>query len=250
MLAVGGCAARLPNEPGPNRTVPPAPPYGLLVGVVAVVQTPTSPAGTYTASYMSMGFRKANGKPSELTLVARNTWGDGEDLLGIPMVEDGTPVVLRPFALRLEGGGGEFVAFNISRDRPAQRLTIDWKTHHPTGQRIMDARMVDSTESYLDPSPMAPASFDVGPGKVRYVGRIGAVVDGSPGGCTPIGFSMTRLCIQGAAFIGWAPDVDLPLIRQRFPNLAGVEIERQRLAMPSGSWPTLVEAMQRFRKGP
>ncbi len=249
-LAVAACTPRLPNEARPEQTMPPTAPYGLLVGMAVIAQTPTTPVGAYTASYMSMSFRQASGRSSELTLMSRNSF-DGGDELGIPVAEDGVSLVLRPFALRLKGGRGEFVAFNIGRERKATRLTIDWEIHKPTGQRVMNPRTVETTESYLDASPVAPASFDVEPGSVRYIGRIGAVIRGTPGDCmgtlgATIGFQMMRVCIDGAAFIGYAPDVDLPLIRKRYPHLAGVEIEQSPLSMPQGSWPGLAAVMQRF----
>lgn len=51
-------------------------------------------------------------------------------------------------------------------------------------------------------------------------------------------------CVIWQPLLGNAPDVDLPLIRQTFPNLPAGAIDRPPLAPPPGSWMQLPQALQ------
>jgi hypothetical protein len=84
-----------------------------------------------------------------------------------------------------------------------------------------------------DASPVPAATFEVSPGKVRYVGRLGMILHRAPptaptyqdcGRPEPVG-EKQYWCFTRELFADGAPEADLATIRQRFPKLAELEIE-------------------------
>lgn len=119
---------------------------------------------------------------------------------------------------------------------------------------VSDSYIADST------SPVPDARFEVEAGKVRYVGRIGMVVRGHEGSFLaaakgePCATRWERvvgkwLCTVGREnFLASEPAADLAMIRQRYPNLAGIDI--CPLEARPASWPGLAEAARKLEARP
>ena len=99
-------------------------------------------------------------------------------------------------------------------------------------------------------------SFEVAAGKVRYIGRVGMVVHAERpfeascvfGRREEISFFSASYCLVRAPFMENREATDLAMIRQHFPNLAGVEIEIRPLEVAPGSWQTLPEAARQLER--
>jgi hypothetical protein len=125
-------------------------------------------------------------------------------------------------------------------------------------------KAVTVSESYIadSTSPVPEARFEVEAGKVRYIGRIGMVVRGHAGSFLagakgePCAGRWERvvakwLCIVGReSFLASAPAADLAMIRERYPNLAGVDIDIRPLDVRPGSWPDLAAAARNLEARP
>jgi hypothetical protein len=108
-----------------------------------------------------------------------------------------------------------------------------------------------------DASPVPAATFEVAPGKVRYVGRLGMILHAArPTGptyqdCGRIEQVSEKQywCYTRELFADSAPEADLAMIRQRFPKLAEAEIEVRPVRFGSAGWQDFAQAAARFGGG-
>lgn len=267
-LAVAACSAA-PHEPPSEldaaEAAVPAPPYGMIVGVAVVGRTPSTDDRWATRGkdvYLRYWHRA--GTFGELLMVRESSTHDGT----VVATENGIPVLYRPFAMRVPAGEGQFVVFGNRRTIPRTGETRglvtssyqDRKGHWHTRSEMVTTT-IDAPMRLTSASDISPATFEVAPGKVRYIGRLGMIVhvtspSGPQGQDCAIGqlepFSSKHkqeLCVARELFVGSAPDADLAMIRKRFPNLPGSEIEIRPLQFGAGSWPDFAQAAGRLGAG-
>jgi hypothetical protein len=180
---------------------------------------------------------------------------DFQMLDSVATVEDGMPVRLRTFALRLPRGEGQLRTLAIGKGELKARQGVYMTGHWDLRER-----------PYLDPStiitdvPLPTATFAVEAGKVTYIGRLGVLfhsvdygprlsIDGLP--CSRLqrdrSVAGRAICVAREPFIGNDPATDLPLIRRSYRKLAGVEIDVRPLKIAPGSWRSLPEAARSIR---
>ena len=244
-LAVAGCD----TPTGEVRSItakPPVPPYGLIVGVVALARTENIPPFAMRLSGTRLKFRHASGDSGDLLLAPR------EGMLWKPLdvrteIEDGLPVTLRPFALQLPAGQVDFYQLAADTEESESRTVF---RPPRKGEQTSTPTTVTRHYEVITAADVPIATVEVAPGSVRYVGRVGAFFHArpnfsGPGVCVPRQpYDLKDIpgCVGRQLFIGNAPDTDLAIIRQRYPNLATVPIEVQPLVVPPGSWLTLSKA--------
>ncbi len=269
VLAVAACSAtpqEPPSELKPTEVAVPAPPDGMIVGVVVVGRTPSTDASWMTGGkdvYPRYWHRA--GTFGEVLIVREARPLEGT----VAATENGMPVLYRSFAMRIPPGEGQFVILGNRRTIPragreprfepvvqylgrkAPRSGYEWTT------ATVDAPMALSRNT-----DVPPATFEVAPGKARYIGRLGMIVhvtssSGPQSQDCAIGqleqFSSKHkqeLCVARELFVGSAPDADLAMIRRRFPNLAGVDIDIRPLDVRPGSWPDLAAAARKLEARP
>ena len=172
-------------------------------------------------------------------------------------VENGLATSYRPFAMKLKPGRGEFRSFEHvrfeTRSRQESRLVStlykdsngNWQTKWETKtETIIDVDRIASVAS------VPAATFDVEPGKVRYIGRVGMLLDRSCSTRTASAIhSNAAPCFVREPFIESEPAADVAMIRRYFPKLAGVEVEVRPIQTAPGSWKTLSEAAQPYAAG-
>jgi hypothetical protein len=267
-LAATACSAtpqEPPSELDPMEAAVPALPEGMIVGVAVVGRTPSTDAGWVTRGkdvYLRYWHRA--GTFGELLMVRESSTLDGT----VSATENGIPVIYRPFAMRMPAGEGQFVILGNRRTIPRSGETRGLVTSshqdrkgrwHNKSEWITST--IDAPMRLTSASDVSPATFEVAPGKVRYIGRLGMLVHvTSPSGpqsqdCA-IGqleqFSSKHkqeLCVARELFVGSAPDADLAMIRRRFPNLAGTDIEVRPLQFGSDGWPDFSQAAGRLGTG-
>ncbi len=267
-LATVACSA-LPQEPPselePTEAAVPAPPDGLIVGVAVVGRTPSTDAVWMTRGkdvYLRYWHRA--GTFGELLMVRESSTLDGTTAA----TENGLPVIYRPFAMRVPAGEGQFVLFGNRRTIPRTGETTglvtsshqDRKGHWHTRSEWITTT-IDAPMRLTSASEVSPATFQVAPGKVRYIGRLGVLVhvtspsgprtqDCAIGQLEPFSSKHKQeLCVARELFVGSAPDADLAMIRRQFPKLAGVEIEIRPVQFGSGRWPDFTQAGGRVGGG-
>jgi hypothetical protein len=268
-LAVAACSAtpqERPSELDPTEAAAPAPPDGMIVGVAVVGRTPSTDAGWMTRGkdvYLRYWHRA--GTFGELLMVRESSTLEGT----VAATENGMSVIYRPFAMRVPAGEGQFVLFGNRRTIPRTGETRglvtsshqDRKGHWHTRSEWITST-IDAPMKLTSASDVPPATFEVAPGKVRYIGRLGMLVHvTSPSGpqsrhCA-VGqleqFSSKHkqeLCVDRELVVGSAPEADLAMIRRRFPNLAGAEIEIRPVQFGSGGWQDFGQAARRYGAGP
>lgn len=182
---------------------------GVAVGLVAVSYTPQPGKLDLgpPASAIAALIRHENGMVRQLPIGPRQR----DDLVQ----EDGrTLTYLRPFAVRLPAG-------KISFD------TLTWRDHRPYGPTTYSASAGFSRPTALV-SVLArhdgAASFEVRPGQVTYVGRIGYVSSVAPfaetyGKDVCLGV-VEDSCVIRELYLDEASNRDIPFIKQRIPSLA------------------------------
>lgn len=232
----------------------PAPPKGLVVGVIVIAETASSPPDLGPgAANTSLRFGSPGGPGGEL-IVARGA-ADPRTLDTVASVEEGMPVRLRPFSLQLPPGERQIRALAISKGELRVRQEPYMAGHWEWRERTR----YDSATA-ISEVPLAPATFEVEPAKVTYIGRLGVLFDSVDHGWRP---SMEALpcsrwqrersaggraiCVAREPFIGSDPGADLALIRQHYPRLAGLEIDVRPVKAPNGGWRSLAEAMRFIR---
>lgn len=263
VLAVAACGSLLPDELDPAEAAVPAPPDGMIVGVAMVGRTPPTDGLWVTKGkdvYLRYWHRA--GTFGELLMVRETRPLEGT----VAATENGMPVVYRPFAMRVPAGEGQFVIFGNRRTIPRTGETRglvtsshqDRKGHWHTRSEWITTT-IDAPMKLTSASDVPPATFEVAPGKVRYIGRLGMLMhvtgpSGPQAKDCAIGqleqvSSKRELCVARELFVGSAPEVDLAMIRRRFPNLAGAEIEIRQVQFGSSSWQDFAQAARRFGGG-
>ena len=265
--AVAACSATLqepPSELDPAEAAVPAPPDGMIVGVAVVGRTPSTDARWLTRGkdvYLRYWHRA--GTFGELLMVRESSSLDG----AVAAIDSGMPVIYRPFAMRVPAGEGQFVAFGNRRTIPRTGETTGLVTSshqdrkgrwHTRSERVTTT--IDAPMRLTSASDVSPATFDVAPGKVRYIGRLGMIVHvTSPSGPQDCAIGQLEqfsskhkqeLCVARELFVDSVPDADLAMIRRRFPNLAGAEIEIRPVQFGSGGWQDFAQAARRYGAGP
>lgn len=186
---------------------------GIVVGVTALAYTPQpgkldlGPPGSAVAVLI----RHDNGTARQLAIGPRQA----SDLT---QEDVRTLSYLRPFAVRLPAG-------RVSFD------TLTWQDHQALG-----ATTYSASSGFQRPTALVSvlarhdggASFDVRPGQVTYVGRIGYVSNVAPfaethGKSVCLGV-VGDSCVVRELFLDNAPDHDIPIIKQRIPALASRSI--------------------------
>ena len=259
VLSLAACGPTPWGELSPGEASPQAPPDGVVVGVAVVARTPT--AGWETANAMDVYLTfDQGGKSRELTLT-RGRITPTFLLATYDVVENGFTMSYRPFAIKLKPGRGEFRAFENrrleSKSRRESRLVSTlYKDGNGNWQTKWETKDETVTDSYhvVSSAAVPPATFDVEPGKVVYIGRVGMLLNIDlpacpPRGSPPAASSHVVQCLVRETFFESQPDADLAMIRQRFPRLAGVAIEVQPLQTAPGSWQTFSEAARPYMAG-
>ena len=169
------------------------------------------------------------------------------------------PVIYRPFAMHMPTGQVEFVSFGyrrtITKTRQEGRVVaVSYKDGMGQWQTRYEWKTVTIYDHTTvgDTSAIPAAMFEVSPGKVRYIGRLGMLVH-APAGCPTgrpeqVGENQTW-CFLRQRFADSVPDTDLAMIRQRFPKLAGAEIEVRPVQFRAGDWQDFAQAAGRFGGG-
>jgi hypothetical protein len=263
-LAVTACGEPLQGELSPKYAAAPKWPYGLVVGVATVARTPSTPPLATRTIDIYLTYHQQNGPAGELILAVRN-FRRPEVYEG---VEDGLPVAYRPFVLKLPAGRDEFFSFAtrriVTKDRQEQQYVSE---SYRDNQGKWQSRSVLKTVTVTDyipvvsSSPLPSTTFEVVPGKVHYIGRVGALIHadrqigpGQPacpfGGLEDIAAPMPRHCVAREPFLEIKPEADLAMIRQHFPKLADVDIEIRPVETTAGSWQTLPDAARRYGAKP
>lgn len=255
VLAVAACGTPR-GELSPDEAAVPAPPEGVIVGVVVTGRTASTASSYITNDNQSyLAYRQDAGAGDGKLLLVREYY----PLPGaFTVTESGLPMIYRPFAMRMPAGKREFAAFRsertVSESRVEQKsVPVFYKDHNGQVQSKYEWKLVTVYDQFTvtNALPVPRAAFEVEPGKVRYVGRLGMIVQaaGSPSaqGCTigrPERVGVTdKRCFVREFFTGSAPEVDLAMIRQRFPKLAGADIEIRPIA---GDWQDFPQAAQRI----
>lgn len=255
-LALTACSITPTGELGPREAAAPAPPDGLIVGVVVVARTP-SVDWDMVRFPVSLKYDHQSGASGEL-LLGREMQPPLPPLEVYAAVENGLALSYRPFAMRLTGGRGEFRSFEHVRFETRSRQVTElesatykdkngkWQTKWESKTKtVVDSDRIASVAS------MPAATFDVEPGKVLYVGRVGMLLDRSCSTRTASAIhSNAAPCFVREPFIESEPAADLVMIRQHFPRLVGVEIEVRPIQTTPGSWKTLSEAARPYAAGP
>ena len=236
-LAVAACGTPW-DELGPRGAEAPTPPDGVIVGVAVVAQTPGTPWEATTVADIYFTYDQG-GIAGQLQLT-RSRFPPYAGLDVQEAVESGLAVSYRPFALKLKAGHGEFRTLTEKRvglaDRQATRwVPVRYRDDSGNQRTIMSMKAVTAIETYpiVSTAALPPASFDVEPGKVVYIGRVGMLLGGG----------------RQEAIVGSDPSTDLTMIRERFPRLAGVEILVRPVRIAPGNWPTLAEAARSHAAG-
>jgi hypothetical protein len=260
MLAATACGTP-PGELSPKEAALPAPPEGMIVGVVVTGRTPSTASSYITNDHDAhLAYRQDAGAGGQVLLVREFYPLPGS----FAATESGMPMIYRPFAMRMPAGQREFVTFGsertVSQSRVEQKsVLVFYKDHNGQVQSKYEWKLVTVYDQFTvaDFLPVPRATFEVAPGKVRYVGRLGMIVHaaGSPseGGCAigrpeRVGVTDQR-CFVREFFAGSAPDADLAMILQRFPKLAGAKIEIRPVEFPSGGWQDFAQAAGRLAGG-
>lgn len=258
VLVVAACGTPR-GELSPDEAAVPAPPEGVIVGVVVTGRTASTASSYITNDNQSyLAYRQDAGADDGKLLLVREYY----PLPGaFTVTERGLPMIYRPFAMRMPAGKREFAAFRSERTVSGshveqQYVPVYYKDHNGQLQRRYEWKLVTVYDQFTvtDALPVPRAAFVVEPGKVRYVGRLGMIVQaaGSPSaqGCTigrPERVGVTdKRCFVREFFAGSAPEADLAMIRQRFPKLAGTDIEIRPIA---GDWQDFAQAAGRLRGG-
>jgi hypothetical protein len=263
LLAVAACGTP-PGEVSPDEAAVPAPPDGVIVGVVVTGRTPSTSSSYITNDHqVHVSYRQDAGAGEGKVLLVREYY-----LLPgtVAAMESGLPVIYRPFAMRMPAGQREFVAFGsertVSESRVEQKsVPVFYKDHKGELQIRYEWKLVTVYDQFkvTDSWPASRATFEVVPGKVRYVGRVGMIVHAAGptgpgrGECAigrpeRVGVTDQR-CFIREFFADSAPDADLAMIRQRFPKLAGAEIEIRPVQFRAGGWQDFAQAAGRFGGG-
>ena len=253
-----------PGELSPKYAATPKWPYGMVVGVAAVARTSSTPPLATRTIDVYLTYRQQNGPDGELIL-ALSDYRRAEVYEG---TEDGLPVAYRPFALKLPAGRDELFTFATRRIVTKQRQEQQYVSEsYKDNQGKWQSRGVLKTVTITDyipivsSSPLPNTTFEVVPGKVHYIGRVGALIHADrqvgPGQPTcPFGSledivpPIPRHCVAREPFLENKPDADLAMIRQHFPKLADVEIEIRPIETTAGSWQTLPDAARRYGAKP
>jgi hypothetical protein len=262
VLAVAACGTP-PGELSPDEAAVPAPPDGVIVGVVVTGRTPSTSSSYITNDHQAhLSYRQDAGAGDGKVLLVREYY----PLPGtVAAMESGLPLIYRPFAMRMPAGQREFVAFGsertVSESRVEQKsVLVFYKDHNGQVQSKYEWQLVTVYDQFTvtDALPVRLATFEVAPGKVRYIGRFGMIVHagGPPSaqGCAigrPERVGVTdKRCFVREFFADSAPQADLAMIRQRFPKLAGAEIEIRPVQFRAGDWQDFARAAGRFGGGP
>jgi len=269
VLAMAACSAT-PQEPlselDPAEAPVPAPPEGMIVGVAVVGRTPSTDAVWMTRGkdvYLRYWHRA--GTFGELLMVRESSILEG----AVAATDNGIPVIYRPFAMRAPAGEGQFVVFGNRRTIPRTGETRGLVTSsyqdrkgHWHSKSEMVTTTIDAPLRLTSATDVSPATFQVAAGKVRYIGRLGMIVhvtspSGPQGQDCAIGhlepFStkhQQELCVARELFVGSSSAADLAMIRQRYRNLSGVDIEIRPLDVRPGSWPDLAAAARKLETRP
>lgn len=229
-LAVAACGTPW-DELGPRSAEAPTPPDGVIVGVAVVARTPGTPWEATTVADIYLTYDQG-GTAGRLQLT-RSRFPPYAGLDVKEAVESGLAVSYRPFAFKLKAGQGEFRALTeervgLANGEATKWVPIRYKDDSGNQRTIWSMKQTTVTETYpiVNTAGVPSATFDVEPGKVVYIGRIGML--------------LSRRAQK--AIIGSEPSADLAMIRERFPNLAGVEISVRPVRTTPGTWPTLAEA--------
>ena len=260
MLAATACGTP-PGELSPKEAAVPAPPEGMIVGVVVTGRTPSTASSYITNGHDAhLAYRQDAGTGGQLLLVREYYPLPGT----FAATERGMPMIYRPFAMRMPAGQREFVNFGsertVSQSRVEQKsVLVFYKDHNGQVQSKYDWKLVTVYDQFTvaDSLPVPRATFEVAPGKVRYIGRLGMIVHAgrppSAQGCAigrPERVGVTdKRCFVREFFADSAPETDLAMIRQRFPKLAGTEIEIRPIQFGAGDWQDFAQAAGRIGGG-
>lgn len=183
-LALTACA-RANGERTPSSATVPESPFGLIVGVAAVARTPGTPSAAATSVDAYLAYKQLDGVSGELLLASGSDFQRPGPYQG---VEHGLTVAYRPFALKLPAVRSELVSFDTRWLVPKQRQELQFFEERYKDQqgnwRTRAAKHVTVTDYIptINPTRLPLTNFDVAAGKVRYIGRVGMVVDGQPVG--------------------------------------------------------------------
>jgi hypothetical protein len=136
----------------------------------------------------------------------------------IPYASPRLRVPVNPRQKVISGGGGA----------GAVRATVFAFEVAPGDYQLADWAL--SGESWLvKPTGMQPRRFTVRPDEVLYIGNLHMTYD------TDKLYMATNVPTRGHPSINDAADRDIPLIKEKYEALAGVDIHRGSL--PTGDWP-------------
>lgn len=248
-VSVMACAQRGDNaEIQPSDAVALSASEGIVVGVAVIAETPSGPVGWGQRSDdLSFELYASGFHSLPITYFAA---------LLPDRVEQGAKVQLRPFAYRLPAGDAKFYALRVNKIG-LQQTGETTSFYNAITKRSETAYRTEPVDRSVN-ERLPEATFSVAAGKVTYIGRIGVLFHVTGYGmrlaerdnaCFPDERRGTRLylyCVQRDVFLGNAPQADLPLIRQAFPNLPNQEVEVQPLKVDSGSWRRLPESLRMF----
>jgi hypothetical protein len=266
MALMAACDLTPTGELSPREATAPTPPDGLVVGVAVVARTPSTDWATANTVDSYLSFSHQSAAAGELTL-ARNLWPSRlPPLETYEGAENGLGMSYRPFAIKLRAGRGdirsfEYRLYGIKGRQEWRMVTRRYKDASGNWKTTSDLKLETFDETYPIVSTfyVPDATFDVMPGKVVYIGRIGMFVhiEQRPGtGPRSCAQSIQKLflwhdrpCVVREPFIASEPATDLAMIRQRFPGLTGIDIEVRPLAVAPGSWQSLTEVAQPYGAG-
>lgn len=238
------------GELSPQNASAPGPRDGIVVGIVVIDDDGRAPRGYGFSQETGLSFRAPDGIPQRLHLVPAH--GDAS------VSEGGLPLKARPFAVLLPAGRAEFESLEVhvrKRERVgAETVSVcNYFVSPPKCERKeQDVYRVE--DFWAQSKVLPPATFEVRPGRVAYIGRIGlsrrTIAYSSErerdAACRPVGRAKWQnawVCHFEQVFVG-SDDADLALIRARYPGLGSLDIEKQPLQFQPGSWRSFTEVRQ------
>jgi|GEM_PF-2132851 len=238
------------GELSPKDSTLTHPAEGIVVGVVVIAADGGAPFGLGGVDETALILRQPGNLDHRLHLLPA--------LGGASVWEGGIAANARPFAFRLVAGPAQFQAVGVhfvgSEITGYRRENVcNWFVSPPKCE-WKDVPIYRHYDFWQD-RRLPPAGFEVKSRAVTYIGRVGMVMhrvdyksrQERDAACSePARAKLVTgwTCYFRQIIVGNDPDVDLPLIRQRYPGLGSLAIEKQTLQFQPGTWRSLGEARQ------
>lgn len=244
------CAHVPDGELSPKESSLTRPSEGVVVGIVVIAADGFAPFGLGSTDQTALSFRPWGNLDQRLHLIPAH--GD------LSVSEGGLTANARPFAFRLPAGTARFHSLDVrvvGRELIGSKRenVCNWFTSPPKCE-WKDSPVYRDYDFWQERT-LPPATFEVKAGAVTYIGRIGLVTHTMEYksrqerdlACSEKGrakLSSGWRCHFQQVIVGRDADVDLPLIRQRYPGFAALEIEQQPLHFQPGTWRSVIQARQ------